>query len=230
MFLYLAGQILTDFDRIFIRGKSFLDLSFCQFLKKKKKNFYNQLGEWTSHIVGRTRLLENISRQRNKKTHLKKRNTITLEGLWIFLFTSSFYFFSLKDDEERDGGKSIVLEGVSKADVKMYVKRYDKGKGEKDTTKVKEKKIWQIWQITWRRFALMDVSTRKRKTCLAPSLEARIPQSRDILWDIMWDILWDIMIDILWDIFCDIQGVFFNWYPPKKLKYGKPRLGESTLT
>ena len=23
---------------------------------------------------------------------------------------------------------------------------------------------------------------------------------------------------------------FFNWYPPKKLKYGKPRLGESTLT
>ena len=26
----------------------------------------------------------------------------------------------------------------------------------------------------------------------------------------------------------DIQGVFFNWYPPKKLKYGKPRLGVST--
>ena len=23
---------------------------------------------------------------------------------------------------------------------------------------------------------------------------------------------------------------FFNWYPPKKLKYGKPRLGESTAT
>ena len=27
-----------------------------------------------------------------------------------------------------------------------------------------------------------------------------------------------------------LQGVFFNWYPPKKLKYGKPRLGVSTLT
>ena len=27
-----------------------------------------------------------------------------------------------------------------------------------------------------------------------------------------------------------IQGDFFHWYPPKKLKYGKPRLGESTLT
>ena len=27
-----------------------------------------------------------------------------------------------------------------------------------------------------------------------------------------------------------IQGVFFTGYPPKKLKYGKPRLGESTLT
>ena len=25
-------------------------------------------------------------------------------------------------------------------------------------------------------------------------------------------------------------GCFFHWYPPKKLKYGKPRLGESTLT
>ena len=23
---------------------------------------------------------------------------------------------------------------------------------------------------------------------------------------------------------------FFHWYPPKKLKYGKSRLGESTLT
>ena len=28
----------------------------------------------------------------------------------------------------------------------------------------------------------------------------------------------------------NLQGVFFRWYPPKKLKYGKPRLGESTLT
>ena len=27
-----------------------------------------------------------------------------------------------------------------------------------------------------------------------------------------------------------IQGGFFHWYPPKKLKYGKLRLGESTLT
>ena len=27
-----------------------------------------------------------------------------------------------------------------------------------------------------------------------------------------------------------VQGVFFNWFPPKKLKYVKPRLGESTLT
>ena len=65
--LHVSLSSRTDFDRIFIRGKSFLDLSFCQFLKKKKKNFYNQLGKWTSHIVGRTRLLENISRQRNKK-------------------------------------------------------------------------------------------------------------------------------------------------------------------
>ena len=27
-----------------------------------------------------------------------------------------------------------------------------------------------------------------------------------------------------------LQGVFLNWYPPKKLKYGKPKLGVSTLT
>ena len=29
---------------------------------------------------------------------------------------------------------------------------------------------------------------------------------------------------------CTLTGWFFHWYPPKKLKYGKPRLGESTLT
>ena len=28
----------------------------------------------------------------------------------------------------------------------------------------------------------------------------------------------------------DIKEELFNWYPPKKLKYGKPRLGVSTLT
>ena len=28
----------------------------------------------------------------------------------------------------------------------------------------------------------------------------------------------------------EIQGVFFNWYHSKKLKYGKPRLGESSAT
>ena len=32
------------------------------------------------------------------------------------------------------------------------------------------------------------------------------------------------------DIYIYIQDVLFNWHPPKKLKYGKPRLGESTLT
>ena len=30
--------------------------------------------------------------------------------------------------------------------------------------------------------------------------------------------------------FCLYTGSFFHWYPPKKLKYGKPRLGEFTLT
>ena len=33
--------------------------------------------------------------------------------------------------------------------------------------------------------------------------------------------------DKMWYLF--IQGGFFNW-PPKKLKYVKPRLGVSTLT
>ena len=27
-----------------------------------------------------------------------------------------------------------------------------------------------------------------------------------------------------------IRGDFFHWYLPKKLKFGKPRLSESTLT
>ena len=30
-------------------------------------------------------------------------------------------------------------------------------------------------------------------------------------------------------VFVFVQGDLFHWYPPKKLKYGKPRLGESTL-
>ena len=30
------------------------------------------------------------------------------------------------------------------------------------------------------------------------------------------------------DSFLENTGCFFHWYPPKK--YGKPRLGESTLT
>ena len=34
---------------------------------------------------------------------------------------------------------------------------------------------------------------------------------------------------VAWD-WADIQGDFFHWASPKKLKYGKPRLGESTLT
>ena len=43
-----------------------------------------------------------------------------------------------------------------------------------------------------------------------------------------------------WNLFCGlvasfltfgfVQGVFFNWPPPKKLKYLEPRLGESTST
>ena len=38
----------------------------------------------------------------------------------------------------------------------------------------------------------------------------------------MWQQISNVSSDI--DV---VQGVF-NWYPPKKLKYGKPRLGEST--
>ena len=37
-------------------------------------------------------------------------------------------------------------------------------------------------------------------------------------------------LQLRWETELIIQGVFFQWYPPKKLKYGKPRLGESTLT
>ena len=31
-------------------------------------------------------------------------------------------------------------------------------------------------------------------------------------------------------VFLHVQGVFLHWASPKRLKYGKPRLGESTLT
>ena len=35
---------------------------------------------------------------------------------------------------------------------------------------------------------------------------------------------------VLIDKHDNVQGDFFHWYPPKKLKYVKPRLGESTST
>ena len=54
----LYVSFLEYVDTIFILRKSFSDLSFCQFLKKKKKNFYNQPEKWTSHIVGQTRPLQ----------------------------------------------------------------------------------------------------------------------------------------------------------------------------
>ena len=59
---------------------------------------------------------------------------------------------------------------------KIISKVYDKTCGDKDDKRKREKHIWQIWQIT-SRFALMDVSTRKRKTCLAPT---GIPSWREI--------------------------------------------------
>ena len=34
----------------------------------------------------------------------------------------------------------------------------------------------------------------------------------------------------MWHFEALTQGVYFNWDPPKRLKYVKPRLGESTLT
>ena len=35
--------------------------------------------------------------------------------------------------------------------------------------------------------------------------------------------------DLNLDLNLNVQGVFLHWVSPKKLKYGKPRLGESTL-
>ena len=32
------------------------------------------------------------------------------------------------------------------------------------------------------------------------------------------------------DLYSTVQGVILHWASTKKLKYGKPRLGESTLT
>ena len=143
-------------DTISILRKSFSDLSFCQFLKKKKKNFYNQPEKWTSHIVGQTRPLQ------KSKT-------------WKW------------EEKENDTQPNIIFERVNKnhwamkilpnyTNEKIISKVYDKTCGDKDDKRKREKHIWQIWQIT-SRFALMDVSTRKRKTCLAPT---GIPSWREI--------------------------------------------------
>ena len=37
------------------------------------------------------------------------------------------------------------------------------------------------------------------------------------------------MLGVSWPMYVNVQGVFSHWYPPKKLKYVKPRLGVSTL-
>ena len=56
-------------------------------------------------------------------------------------------------------------------------------------------------------------------------------------WSPFWRILlieMEYMVSLscsLWKSYPTMYKVFFfNWYPPKKLKYGKPRLGESTAT
>ena len=42
--------------------------------------------------------------------------------------------------------------------------------------------------------------------------------------------MWNNMCKELYLMCKDTGCFFFHWYPPKKLKYGNPRLGESTLT
>ena len=61
-------------------------------------------------------------------------------------------------------------------------------------------------------FAAKTFYALRRKVFSRKSLH---PESFDFLG--LWQ--WQISID---------TGCFFDWYPPKK--YGKPRLGESTLT
>ena len=45
-----------------------------------------------------------------------------------------------------------------------------------------------------------------------------------MLFDLKKSVTRTSLLDVL------IQGAFLHWASPKKLKYGKPRLGESTLT
>ena len=72
---------MSIFKEISHRKKSFQDQSFCQILEKKEKNFYNQLEEWTSHIVGGTRLSEilfvrNFSKEKLERGDLGRQDYI----------------------------------------------------------------------------------------------------------------------------------------------------------
>ena len=62
--------------------------------------------------------------------------------------------------------------------------------------------------------------------CLAGSTEHRFKTELKISY---WQMKLAHMLHLIY-LHMIIQGDFFHWYPPKKLKYGKPRLGESTST
>ena len=99
---------------------------------------------------------------------------------------------------------------------------------------------------------ILNYAHRKKRKHLFPSLE-KTRKSAASSWDLRarptrirlscpWRksctrMLPTVLLDGMWLIkmtnttICSYTGCFFfHWYPPKKLKYGEPRLGESTLT
>ena len=72
----------VNFKRNISLKKAFQDQSFLSDSREeKKKNFYNQLEEWTSHIVGGTRLSEilfvrNFSKEKLERGDLGRQDYI----------------------------------------------------------------------------------------------------------------------------------------------------------
>ena len=99
-----------------------------------------------------------------------------------------------------------------------------------------------FWNSCLTRSTLFNTLAGATKTCRI-HLDRRLPATSHLGWRQWWRCLIHVPPGQLhqhqhhWHhlhySLCHpiVQGVFFlHWYPPKKLKYGKPRLGESTLT
>ena len=96
---------------------------------------------------------------------------------------------------------------------------------------------WRQWSSRWMTMVttMTMVTMIKRRWISRFCRQCWSPRTSPERWQLchhcwLWQNLMTNFNDKYMTLLIIIQGVFLNWYPPKKLKYVKPRLGESTLT